>query len=110
MGTMTRLADLVVRLALTAAITGLMLVPSGICLCGHPEKGPSEEHQPGCPEVRQLDRGAPVAHYSGDPALAAILAAADDDCPAGPPRVVARVSHGPPRGQPLYLTLQTLLI
>jgi hypothetical protein len=110
METMIRLADLVVRLAVTAAITGLMLVPSGVCLCGHPEEGPSEEHQPGCPEVRQLDRAGPVAHYTGDPTSAAILDAADDDCPAGPPREVARVNHGPPLGQRLYLTLQTLLI
>lgn len=107
---MIRLADLVVRLALTAAITGLMLVPSGVCLCGHAEEDRSDEHQPGCPEVRQLDRAGPAAHYAGDPTPAAILAAANDECPAGPPREVARVSHGPPRSQPLFLTLQTLLI
>src|SRR5262245_47889163 len=110
MGTMIRLADLVVRLALTAAITGLMLVPSGVCLCGHVEEDRSDAHPVGAPEVPRRDRPGPAAHYAGDAAPGAILAAANDDCPAGPPREVARVSHGPPRSQPLYLTLQTLLI
>src|SRR5262245_8043638 len=54
MGTMIRLADLVVRLALTAAITGLMLVPSGVCLCWLVEVDRSDEPQPGCDAIRPL--------------------------------------------------------
>ena len=110
MWAMNRVAEFVLRLALTTAVVALMLVPTGVCICGHAEEGPGEEHQPGCPEVRKLDRAGPAAHYAGDDTAAAVLPAADDAGPAGPPRLVAEVGHGPPRGQPLYLTLQTLRI
>jgi hypothetical protein len=104
-----RLGELGLRATVVLAVTCLLLVPTGVCLCAH-EEGTAEDHQPGCPEVRQLDRSGPVAHYGGDDTSIQVAAAPDDDCPAGPPRVVARVNHGPPRGQPLYLTHQTLLI
>jgi hypothetical protein len=106
-----RLGELALRLTITLALTGLMLVPTGVCLCaGHAEEAAPEEHQPGCPEVRQLDRSAAPVHYAGDLTPAAPIASVDDTRPAGPPRLVPELSHGPPRGQPIYLTLQTLLI
>lgn len=96
-------------LALVGVIA-LLLMPTGVCLCGHGDEGAAEEHQPGCPEVRKLDRAAPSLHYTGDPTRAAVLDTDNDRCPTGPPRVVAQVSHGPPLGRPIYLTHQTLLI
>ena len=106
-----RLADLVLRTGLILGVTCLLLVPTGMCICGaHEESAPAEDHQPGCPEVRKLDRAGPAAHYSGDDASAVAPDVAEDDLTSGPPRVVARVGHGPPRGQPLYLSFQTLLI
>ena len=106
-----RLADLVLRTGLILGVTCLLLVPTGMCVCAaHEESTPAEDHQPGCPEVRKLDRAGAVAHYAGDPTSAAAPPAGNDDPASGPPRVVAQVSHGPPRGQPLYLAFQTLLI
>jgi hypothetical protein len=110
MGTMARLANFVVRLALTAAVTGLMLVPTGICLCGHEESCPTEDHQPGCPEVRNLDRPGPAVVAPADRTATGIVAMTDLAPAAGPARAVSAVGHSPPRGQPLYVTLQTLLI
>jgi hypothetical protein len=106
-----RLADFIVRLVLAVGVTGLMLVPTGMCVCAHAEdESPVEQHEPGCPKVRKLDRPAAPEHYAGDPAPAAAVDLADDACPAGPVRPVVAVGHGPPRGRPIYLALQTLLI
>lgn len=106
-----RLAEFVMRTGLVLGVTCLLLVPTGMCVCAaHDVSAPAEDHQPGCPEVRKLDRAGPVAHYAGDPTSASAPAAGNDDPASGPPRVVRRASHGPPRGHPLYLTLQTLLI
>jgi hypothetical protein len=109
MGAMVRLAEFVVRLALTAAV-GAMLIPTGVCLCAHEETAPAEDHQPACPEVRQLDRPGPVAVPTADRTYLGTVIAVETLSPARPPRVVAEAAHDPPRGQPLYVTLQTLLI
>lgn len=103
---MVRLADFVVRLALTAAVTALMLVPAGVCLCGHEEGGAAETHQAGCPEARKLDRPDPAVLLMVDATPLGTVPATEALAPGGPPRVVAAVAHGPP----LYVTLQTLLI
>jgi hypothetical protein len=101
----------VVRLLPLLGIALLMLVPSGMCICsGLDDEGPAEQHEPGCPKVRKIDRSVAPEHYAGDSALVAILAPIDVACPAGPSHPVAAVAHGPPRGQPLYLTHQSLLI
>jgi hypothetical protein len=105
-----RLGEFALRTGATLAVACLLLVPTGMCVCGHGEDATPEEHQPGCPEVRKLDRSAAPAHYAGDQTPAPPPVARDADCPAGPPRLVREVGHAPPRGHPLYLTLQTLRI
>ena len=107
-----RLAELGLRTTIFLAVTCLLLVPTGMCVCAeHEEATPAEDHQPGCPEVRKLDRPGSVAHYAGDNTTAVTPVVGDyDRTAAGPPRVVPEVSHGPPRRRPLYLTHRTLLI
>ena len=100
-----------IRLTALAGITALLLVPTGMCICadGENESAPTS-HEPGCPKVRNLDRPAAPELYSADVATVVTLALGDVPCPTGPARQVPAVGHGPPRGQPLYLALQTLLI
>jgi hypothetical protein len=100
-----------IRLVALVGIAALMLVPSGICICADGEnESATGSHEPGCPKVRKLDRPAPPEQYAGDVAVAVPLSLADVACPTGPARNVPAVGHSPPRGQPLYLALQTLLI
>jgi len=100
-----------IRLVALAGIATLMLVPTGICICADGEnESATGSHEPGCPKVRKLDRPAPPEQYAGDVAVAVPLSLVDVACPTGPARPVPAVGHSPPRGQPLYLALQTLLI
>jgi hypothetical protein len=104
---------LATSLQLTAffGVALLMLVPTGMCICAEGEdESATGQHEPGCPKVRKLDRPPVAGHYAGDNFTAETLALVDHDRVAGPARVIPAVGHGPPRGQPLFLTLQTLLI
>ena len=88
-----------------------MLVPTGMCICAEGDhESPSEEHEPGCPKVRNLDLPTGSLNYSGDMTPGGILAHTDMSPPASPLRAVDAVGHGPPRGRPIYLTLGALLI
>ena len=97
------------RLAALAGVALLMLVPTGMCVCCESEEA-TEQHEPGCPEVRKLDRAAASQVYQEDLTPAPMAIAADAFRPSAPLRTVAAVAHGPPRDQPIYLTFQTLLI
>jgi hypothetical protein len=100
-----------IRLAALAGIAALMLVPTGMCICADGEnESATGTHEPGCPKVRNLERPAAPELYSADLAAVVTLSLVDVPCPAGPAQQVPAVGHGPPRGQPLYLALQTLLI
>jgi hypothetical protein len=104
-------ASSVLRRLPVLGILLLMLVPTGMCLCaGHEEGDPFEHHEPGCPKVRKLERPSPPAQYAADDAVVTILTEINDSCPQCPFDPVAAVAHGPPVGQPIYLTHQTLLI
>ena len=99
------------QIAALCAVGLLMLVPTGMCICAEGEnESATGHHEPGCPKVRNLDRAPAVDHYSGDRTATGMLALVDHDHVAGPTRLIPAVGHGPPRGQPLFLTLQTLLI
>jgi hypothetical protein len=106
-----RLAKSLLHVVPLIGIAMLMLVPTGMCICGsHEDEGSKEQHEPGCPKVRKLERPASPEYYAGDPTVGAVPTPRNDACPAGPTQTVVAVAHGPPRGQPIYLTLQTLLI
>jgi hypothetical protein len=106
-----RFAGIALRLVALLGVALLMLVPTGMCVCAEDEnEATTEQHEPGCPKCRKLDRPASPQHYAGDASAITVVPPADDTCPAGPTRPVVAVGHGPPRGQPIYLTLQTLLI
>jgi hypothetical protein len=105
--------QLAISLQLTSffGVALLMLVPTGMCICAEGEdESATGQHEPGCPKVRKLDRPPAADHYTGDNSAAGTLALVDHDRVAGPTRVIPAVGHGPPRGQPLFLSLQTLLI
>jgi hypothetical protein len=105
-----RLANSLFHVLPLMGVALLMLVPTGLCICGsHDEQG-SSEHEPGCPKIRKLERPASPESYAGDSTVGAVPTPRNDACPAGPTQTVVAVAHGPPRGQPIYLTLQTLLI
>ncbi len=98
------------RLAILSGITLLMLVPTGMCICAEHEDEPtSEQHEPGCPEVRKLDQpGKPVpaeADLTSQPLELQSQPSATDSS-----RPVFSVGHGPPRGRPLYIAQRSLLI
>jgi hypothetical protein len=98
-------------IAALCCVSLLMLVPTGMCICAEGEdESATGQHEPGCPKVRKLDRPCVADHFAGDSTAAGTLTLIDDDRVAGPARVIPAVGHGPPRGQPLFLTLQTLLI
>ena len=101
-----------VRFASMLAVVWLMLMPTGICICAdHDDESPNGQHEPGCPKVRKLDRMATAEHYSGDLTSVSMSPIARvNRLDAGPIDPVTRTGHGPPRGRPTYLTLQTLLI
>lgn len=104
-----RLAAPALRLAAVVAVVGLMLVPTGMCVCSDADdESPAGQHEPGCPKVRKIDRSPAPEHYAGDPAVTLAVPPADDAVAAGPADAVPAVGHGPPLGRPLYLTLQTL--
>jgi hypothetical protein len=106
-----RLANLVTRLLPLLAVALLMLVPTGMCICAEgDDESPGEQHEPGCPKVRNLDLPAGSLHYSGDATPGGVLSTANLSPAASPLRAVQAVGHGPPRGRPIYLTLGTLLI
>jgi len=99
------------RLVALCGVALLLLVPTGLCFCaeGENESG-TGHHEPGCPKVRKLDRPPAADEYAGDDTAAGTLAVVDRHAIAGPARDIPAVGHGPPPGQPLFLTLQTLLI
>jgi hypothetical protein len=97
------------RLGVLACIAALMLVPTGMCICCEDDQA-TEKHEPGCPEVRKLDRPSPPQVYEGDATSAETVTTLELTRPTAPPRAVEAVAHGPPRGQPIYLAQKTLLI
>jgi hypothetical protein len=108
---MARRLAISVQLAALFGVALLMLVPTGMCICSEGEdESATGWHEPGCPKVRKLDQPPAADYYAGDDTAAETLAPVDHDRVAGPARVIPAVGHGPPRGQPLFVTLQTLLI
>jgi hypothetical protein len=93
------------------SIAAVLLVPTGMCLCAdHEEESANEQHQPGCPKVRKLERSAGPENYIPDAGVVELLSTPAMLPRNGPARRVQAVGHGPPRGSPLYIELKTLLI
>ena len=108
---MARQFAMMLHVALFAGVAGVLLVPTGMCICAEgDDESATGQHEPGCPKVRQLDRAGAADDYAGDDMAAGPVALVDHHRVAGPARVIPAVGHGPPRGRPLFLTLQTLLI
>jgi hypothetical protein len=108
---MTAWLIVLLRISVLAGIGALMLVPTGMCICTDcAEESLTQQHEPGCPKVRKLDRPAAPHVYEVDRTVTQAVTPPEICRPAAPPRTVEAVAHGPPRGQPIYLTLQTLLI
>jgi hypothetical protein len=102
---------IVLRTVVIAAIATMMLAPTGICLCSdHDDDTAPEQHEPGCPKVRKLDRAEPPVDYTPDVLSLLALTVHDDEPAAGPARPVVAVGHGPPNGRQIYLALHILLI
>jgi hypothetical protein len=105
------LANLLARVVPLIGVALLMLVPSGMCICdNHEDEGSTDQHEPGCPKVRKLERPPMPEQYCGDSSVAAVEVPAATARPIFAPRRIEAVAHGPPRGRPIYLALQTLLI
>lgn len=102
---------MMLRGLLALAIAAVLLVPTGMCLCAdHEEESANEQHQPGCPKVRKLDRSAAPEQYVPDAGTVELVSTPAMVPMTSLPRRVQAVGHGPPRGSPLYIELKTLLI
>ena len=107
----SRLASFVLRCITLVGVSALMLVPTGTCICDEHDESPiSEQHEPGCPKVRKLDRSAPPTTFVADNAACGVALIANEASPTNPMKSVTAVAHGPPRGRPLYISLHILLI
>ena len=106
----SRFATFVFHSMMLAGISALMLVPTGMCICDEHDDSATEEHEPGCPKVRKLDRSAPPTSITPDKAACGFAPIANQSLPTNPTESVTAMAHGPPRGRPLFITLHILLI
>ena len=106
----SRLVTIALHGIVLLGVSAFLLVPTGMCICDGHDDSDAEQHEPGCPKVRKLERSDPPATYTACDAACDFEKIGDETLPAGPIEAVARTAHGPPRGRPLFITLHSLLI
>jgi len=107
----SRLASFVLRCIALVGVSALMLVPTGMCICHeHDESPASEQHEPGCPKVRKVDRSVPPITFVADNAACGVAPITNQTAQSSPTECVTAKAHGPPRDRPLYISLHILLI
>ena len=80
-----RCFEIVLRSAVVIAISAIMLVPTGHCLCSeHEDSSTSEQHEPGCPKVRKLDRSGEPVNYKPDAAIVLISVTLEEELTGWP--------------------------